>query len=130
MFKISPEAFLDLNDETGYETLRMDIGGLSPYERGVALDRYLWKNARLTNAQMRDKENLHIFIEMEVLKWVAQFRNDVHPALLSPKQFKFVTNITVKKLVTEAMLSRMDEACLEVLYKMRSLFYSFSYPYS
>jgi hypothetical protein len=120
MFKISPNAFLDLNDETGYETLRINVGGLSPYERGVALHRYLWKNAKLTSAQMHDKENLHIFVEMEVMKWAKQFRNDVHPAFLSPKQFTYVAEKTFRKLTTEAMLMRMDEACREVLNKIAS----------
>lgn len=119
MFKISQSAFLDLNDETGYETLRMDLDGMSPYERGVALHRYLWKNVALTKAQMRDKENLSLFIELEVLKWAKQFRNEVQPAFLSPKQFKYVANLACKKLVTEAMLYRMDEACEEVLNKIK-----------
>jgi hypothetical protein len=99
MFRIGERDFFYLNDELGYELVKRTIDGFSPYERGIQLYSYLNRNVELTEAQRSDREHVRLFAEMEVVRKLLQYRNEVGAPLLSPKQITFITTLVIRRLL-------------------------------
>lgn len=99
MFRIGARDFFYLNDELGYESVKRSIDGFTPYERGIQLYSYLNRHVELTEAQRNDRENVKLFAEMEVVRKLHQYRNEVGAPFLSPKQYSFITALIIRKLL-------------------------------
>lgn len=96
MNQITKEQFHNLNNEEGFEVLRSVVDGKNAYERACALYDYVSDHYESTPECTNDEQH-DLYVKMQVMKLIGDFRKNAFPAFLSPIQLHYVTDLLIQK---------------------------------